>query len=276
MASASLLAGCANLEWTRLREDHRVSVQKILGVDLSAEPKKTAACLIAWNRDRAEVKALISGRDKTTPLTDDDLISLMAQVRLTGIDSPFGWPVPFVRAVSDWEASWDSAPRWPTLEKNHTLRYRATDEQVTRPRRPLSVSSDLIGVTAMRCAGLLSRLEGVDRAGQRGPVIEVYPAAALVGWDLPGDGYKGSRGKENRKRLVRMLAGRIKGFLALTSEQRQICREDDNVLDALVAALVVRARLLRKTTRPSSAQLDLARMEGWIHLPTCELTDLAG
>lgn len=253
-----------------------MSVWTTLGIDLSSDPKKTAACLIAWAKDGAKVELLVSGRDSHTPLEDRDLLKLISEARLTGIDSPFGWPLPFVKAVKEWENSWNKEPRWPRLEKHDSLRYRVTDEQVIKPRRPLSVSSDLIGVTAMRCARLLSQLDGVDRSGLKGPVIEVYPAAALVGWNLPGEGYKRSEGREVRASLVRKLSGRIKPFLALNEEQRRLCREDDNVLDALVAALVVRARLLRKTTRPPKGQLDRARIEGWIHLPTCEIGELAG
>jgi hypothetical protein len=60
----------------------------------------------------------------------------------------------------------------------------------------------------------------------------------------------------------------------------------DQFVDAVVAhrersgwpptatrALVAHA-VMRKTTRPCSEQLDAARREGWIHLPTVGLVDL--
>jgi hypothetical protein len=53
-------------------------------------------------------------------------------------------------------------------------------------RRPVSVSTDRLGVTAMRCAHLLHRWSNgqhIDRTGP-GRFVEVYPAAALVRWGL--------------------------------------------------------------------------------------------
>jgi predicted nuclease with RNAse H fold len=254
-----------------------VTTQRTLGIDLSSNPKKTAACLIAWHeQDDAKVEELIVGT--STPLQNKGLLELICRARLSGIDAPFGWPIPFVKAIRGWEASWTQDGKWPACENFETYRYRATDRQISDPRPPLSVSTDRIGVTAMRCAQVLAELGGkVDRSGDQGPVIEVYPAAALVHWGLPGEGYKkGAQGKEVRQKLVEDLCERLKSFCPLSTEHRELCEDNDDALDAVVASLVVRARLLKKTSKPQGADKKRARIEGWIHLPTCELEALAG
>lgn len=127
----------------------------------------------------------------------------------------------------------------------------------------------------MRAAQILSRLgPKVDRAGLRGPVIELYPAAALFAWGLPSLGYKKSKGKATRQELVEELARRLKKTCPLSDEQVQLCLDSDDVLDALVSSLVVRARLLGATKRPAKKDIERARIEGWIHVPTCTIPEL--
>ncbi len=133
-----------------------------------------------------------------------------------GIDAPFGWSVPFVRAVAQYSAS----TAWPSAEVRE-LRFRRTDKVVREKlgRWPLSVSSDLIGVTAMRAVRLLAETAArgatIDRSGG-GRFVEVYPAAALSVWEFPSRGYKGTKGSAVRARLVSDLAERPADWLALS------------------------------------------------------------
>ena len=41
----------------------------------------------------------------------------------------------------------------------------------------------------------------------------------------------------------------------------------DHTIDALLAALVARAIAIGETVAPSAEQLEVARREGWIHVP---------
>lgn len=88
----------------------------------------------------------------------------------------------------------------------HPLTNRATDLHLRQSVRlqPLSVSADRIGAAAMRCAAILSGLTRkgieIDRTGRVGPVVEVYPAAALKVWGLPHQGYKGREPANARRR----------------------------------------------------------------------------
>ena len=151
-------------------------------------------------------------------------------------------------------------------------RYRVTDLYVknTVPGIPgLSVSSDRIGVTTMRCAALLSQLAGgvgrtVVRTGS-GPVAEVYPAASLVRWGFNHKGYKGRKGKAGCSQLVDELLS-VATWLDLGKHEVD-CRESDDALDAVLASMTARAAALGMTEPiPAEAQA-AAETEGWIALP---------
>jgi predicted nuclease with RNAse H fold len=231
-----------------------------LGVDLAAEATNTAACLIEWQDGCATVL------DIATRCDDRQLLQMIQAADRVGIDVPFGWPNEFIDAI----ASHRSLGRWPGSDRT-SLRFRATDRFVTSRTRlwPLSVSTDRIGVTAMRCAYLLDQIaqkgEPVDRSGA-GKVVEVYPAAALAVWGFDPKRYKKIRGRQNLGRLVEQLVGN-RPWLALTSQARRQCEESDDVFDALISSLVARAVALGLTHMPPPEHVQRARLEGWIHLP---------
>jgi Protein of unknown function (DUF429) len=143
--------------------------------------------------------------------------------------------------------------------------------------RPLSVSTDRIGVTTFRCALLLDRLGHerrvkVDRSGRTGRVAEVYPAAALDAWGLPFKGYKGRAGREVRGELVEAVGQDLgPGF---GEDARKMCADTDHALDALVSALVARAVAVGATRQPGRRQSGAAKSEGWIHVPTDDIEAL--
>ncbi len=244
---------------------------RTLGVDLSADPKKTAACLITW--EGGQVKVERPNRD----IEDGPLVDLMVAADWVGIDAPFGWPADFLQAVTRWAEE----ATWPQTERER-LRYRDTDRFVqSTARLPLSVSSDRIAVTAMRCASLLTQL-GEHRAGAGGRidrsgddrVVEVYPGAALAQWsdaaaDLRFDpqGYKGAEQAAKREVLLDVLQ-RAAPWLDVDATTRAVCVESDDALDALLCSLVARTAAKELTLRPQTTdQAALAHVEGWIHLP---------
>jgi hypothetical protein len=124
------------------------------GVDLAASPRNTAACEVHWDAGEVVVERVDVGMD------DDALLSTLDRLpdggRL-GLDCPLGWPVAFVAAL---RAHHDREP-WPggvgrAVDRGELL-WRATDRWVRQcsGRWPLSVSTDRIGVTALRAAHLL-------------------------------------------------------------------------------------------------------------------------
>ena len=241
-----------------------------LGVDLASQPKRTATCLIRWDGGSAHVETLSMGA------TDSDLHELFRRADKIGIDAPFGWPVRFTRAIADYSAS----TIWPSVDVPR-LRFRRTDEvaKQTMGRWPLSVSSDLIAVPAMRAVRLLAETaatgEAIDRSGGR-RFVEVYPAAALSIWGFPSRGYKRARGATVRAELVRDFAEQTTDWLTLSEEDWAQCRASDDMLDALVAALVARAAATGHCEPIPPDDQEIANEEGWIALPqTGSLDQLA-
>jgi hypothetical protein len=126
----------------------------VLGVDLATEPRGAAACWLRFADGRAEVE-IVEAR-----LDDATLVELLSAADRAAIDSPFGWPEPFLDAITRWrnDARFPSGPREP-------LRLRATDLYVKeRALTPFSVSADKIGALAMRCSLLLTRLADQEQA----------------------------------------------------------------------------------------------------------------
>jgi Protein of unknown function (DUF429) len=208
-----------------------------------------------------------------------------APITKIGIDAPFGWPEPFLDAV----IAYRSEPAWPTGMDNplDDCRLRETDRAVHRRsgKWPLSVTSNLIALPAMRCASLLTDIAehvGVDAVSRNGTGLccEVYPDPALRRWTdrapeglAPRETYKGDGAADKRVAL-------------LTAIRRQLPIEDpdhrlekialkDDYLDALVCALVARAVERGLTYQPATkVEIERARVEGWIHLPCDSLERL--
>lgn len=267
-----------------------------MGIDLAAQARDTGVCLLAWPR-AAPPELLMLGRGANAEGVKFDNEWLVdtatgqrgehpGEVTKVGIDDPFGWPVPFLDAL----AAHRDGPVWPATEKQSTapFRHRMTD-RVTRDRNPsgrwpLSVSADRIAVPAMRCAAILARV--ADRRDRRavardgsGLCCEVYPDPALRLWTKDSEASLGKasyKRAENSTARVALLAA-IQAELPIADPHGRLAmveREDD-YLDALLCALVARAAELDLTHAPTPAQRKLALIEGWIHLPSAALGELA-
>jgi predicted nuclease with RNAse H fold len=271
---------------------------RTVGIDLASRPERTAVCTIDWLPNR-QIKVCFADKQ-----SDQDLVDLIvdaAQDRTkVGIDCPLGWPKLFVETVTAHFAG-HRLPDEPALLLRPASRqrrkrldppapldqllYRLTDERtrnVTGSRPPLSVSANLLGVVALRCARILNAVEAagivVDRSGQTGVVAEVYPAATLRQWKLSGlISYKQPAARAARESIVKLLEQKLDMSFAPAVADR--CTASHDALDALIAAFAARAAALCMTIRPSDVSADaqrLAPIEGWIHLPTCQPADLLG
>jgi predicted nuclease with RNAse H fold len=225
-----------------------------LGIDMSSQPKGTAACTITWEANRAVAVAPRLACD------DETLDEMIAESDAVGIDAPFGWPAEFSVAVGAWSfASW-------TNQLRGRLCFRETDRLVheTVGRWPLSVSADRIAVPAMRTIALLHRHGVTDRSGAE-KFYEVYPAASLMQWGLISRGYKKSTPEHKRARESTLTGLReTMPWLVMPDA----CAATGHGLDALIASLTARAATQGRTLRATSEQATYARSEGWIHLPT--------
>jgi hypothetical protein len=248
-----------------------------LGIDLAAQPARTATCVIRWSSDgRGSTQSLDHGR------TDADLLKWMVSLATrVAIDAPFGWPVEFIEEIRQF-AETGTLP-WPDDFDEHRrrLRHRATDREIQERLglTPPSVSTDRVAAVALRCVRLLSAHwehigEPPDRSGQ-GRVLETYPAAALRQWRLapfhgpldPGT-YKGPspRAVRCRQQIVRNIERYGQGWLEMSPSHAEECVQSHHKLDALLCALVARAAEtdhIVPVTDPARAAV-----EGWIRVPT--------
>ncbi len=226
-----------------------------LGIDLSSQPKDTAACLVEWHAD-----GRITAREPIPACTDATIDQLIAQADAIGIDAPLGWPAAFTAAVGHWTATtWDNTFR-------DTVRLRLTDTQVHRITRlvPLSVSTDRIALPAMRAMALLARHGVTDRSGGDGKFFEVYPAGSLHQWSLASRRYKGPGNLQARRDLLAAL----RKLLPALSLDPSVFIATDHAFDALIASLTTRCAATGRTIAPDKNQRTVARSEGWIHLPS--------
>jgi predicted nuclease with RNAse H fold len=229
---------------------------KTLGIDLSSMPPGTAVCLITWEKGRAVAGPATLGCD------DRQLDALIEEADVIGVDAPLGWPAPFVAAVGEWTLSeWNE-------EIRDRFSLRETDRHVRQQSgvRPLSVSSDRIALPAMRAMALLKRHGVTDRSGA-GRFFEVYPAGSLAMWQLtPKESYKKNTEESSaaRRDILRALRRQLPWL-----EVPDSYADDADGLDSLLAALTARAAAQGLTHRPEAGtKADLARIEGWIHLPS--------
>ncbi|MFM1785418.1 MAG: hypothetical protein RLZZ108_442 [Actinomycetota bacterium] len=243
-----------------------------VGVDLAAEPKGTAVARIEWSGARAKLTALSVGAD------DGRVIDLSNGADKIGIDCPLGWPEDFVSFLVEHQSGkLRASEQVGNIDWRRNLSFRETDRNVRAiiGRWPLSVSTDRIGVTALRCAGLLARLaeagHNVDRSGL-GDVAEVYPGGSLRIWGLHAPGYRTS--EEIRLQLIERLQAKTP-WLEL-GQARNLMIESCDAFDAVVASLSARAATIGGALLPSEDQLAKARVEGWILLPSVDLENLRG
>jgi cytochrome c1 len=109
---------------------------------------------------------------------------------------------------------------------------------------------------------LLGKLGETDRSGA-GRVVEVYPAGTLRRWNRYAAGYK----QHPAPVADDIVAAAGVGF-ADPSDLTTV-RTSDHALDALLCALTARASATGRVDAVPADARELARVEGWIALPTC-------
>jgi predicted nuclease with RNAse H fold len=240
-----------------------------VGIDVASQDARTAICSIRWEGSRAEIEPF-----GPPGASDSEIRRRVESADRVGVDIPLGWPSDFVDAVTRHHRG-ETWPAGDSAAGMTSLRLRETDRWLTlRARRPgeararchpMSVSSNLIAIPAMRMARVLGPL---DRSGA-GKVVEVYPAAALFVWGLPYRRYKGAQpeGREVRHDLVQRLRALTPWLTAARDDDWERLKENDHELDALVAALVAKAKDAGLCDESYDATSHNARMEGWIALP---------
>lgn len=100
---------------------------RTLGIDLASQPKKTAACVIEWDTGSARVA------DLRLDLTNLDIVALAEGCDAIGIDSPFGWPLPFIEFLNQPHAP-DMGAMDAASVRSHC--FRRTDLHIRERAQP--------------------------------------------------------------------------------------------------------------------------------------------
>lgn len=235
-----------------------------VGIDLAAQARSTGLAVLRDDGERCRIDQVLLGVEDTA------LLTAIEGAQKVGVDVPLGWPRSFVDLISAHAAGTLPAPASTGGTWRRHLAMRHTDLAVHERTglTPLRVATDRIAHPALRWAGIEARLrdQGVDTARDgSGLICEVYPAAALRLWRLPHRGYKGTKSAGPRAELVAALA-RALPWLDWNGH-REVCTEEDDVLDAVLAALIAREVAQGRATSPPLELGALAREEGWIWLP---------
>jgi predicted nuclease with RNAse H fold len=211
------------------------------GIDLAAEPKGTALDVIEFSKNKTKLIYLQQGLD------DQALIADTQNAEKIGIDCAFGWPIQFADFIAMHKNLESKYLIDGGMDYRRELSFRETDREIRRltGRWPLSVSTDRLGLTAIRGAGLLSRYQGmgieVDRAGSK-LLVEVYPGATLRNWKFDTTGYRIN--PEDRARLLEKLETQSH-WLDLSLFRTQMIESADR-FNAVIAALAARAVYLSR------------------------------
>lgn len=242
----------------------------IAGLDLAAQPKGTALSVLDWSGQSAKLLSL------SLSVADEDILRATSDCEKIGIDCALGWPITFAEFVATYSReSLDGSSFDGGIDWRRELAYRETDREVHRltGRWPLSVSTDRLAMTALRGAGLLTKLQAagvpVDRSGL-GKVVEVYPAASMRIWGLDFSGYRNS--ESIRIRLLGQLLN-LAPWLEL-DEFKDLMIESCDAFDSVIAALAAASAALGKSTTPPEDKLQIAQIEGWVALPIGKLSEL--
>jgi predicted nuclease with RNAse H fold len=235
-------------------------------------PERTALATIEWAGRCAVV------RDIVCPAGDEVILVVIGQADKTGIDCPLGWPNAFVDFVATHRSGHVAlVPDGLETGWRRPLTMRRTDVFVHEKLRlmPLSVSADRIAHVALRCAVLLAKLDAVGRPVDRtgaGAVVEVYPAASLLGWGLRHRGYKQPRTPD----VLAAVAGDLLAAAPWLNcgPHEQTIRRSHDALDAVIAALTARAASQGQTWPLGEDDLAAARTEGWIAIPNSPIGQL--
>jgi predicted nuclease with RNAse H fold len=238
-------------------------------VDLAAELKGTALAIIEWKKTQATLVDLQLG------VTDETIVEAAGVVDKLGIDCALGWPIEFVEFLKNHANLKSTSFPDGGMDWRRRASFRESDRHVREVtgKWPLSVSTDRLGLTAMRCAGLQGRIQQsgieIDRSGS-GKVVEIYPGASLRLWGFDTAGYRTN--EDARTELLTIIEQSVP-WLNLES-YRDLMITSTDAFDSVIASLATRAAAIGMYLKPPAEHLDKARIEGWIALPTGSISDL--
>ncbi|MBN2176584.1 MAG: DUF429 domain-containing protein [Demequinaceae bacterium] len=243
-----------------------------VGVDLASQSNDTAVAVIEWADGYSKAVKVVLGAD------DEMILDEAKSADVIGIGAPFGWPEPFFTFVSQNRVGLVDEPRRAaSVSGRDEIMYRTTERRVRDwlGLKLMPSTSNMLGSTVLRCAGLQTRLAqaGVPvTRGEGGRVIEVYAPASLMAWGLHEPSYKSQ--SASRVRILEQIGRRLSLDLG---EYQALCVDSDDATDALAAAMTARAVALGLWRMPvDDEERARAKTEGWICVPNGTVETLLG
>jgi predicted nuclease with RNAse H fold len=116
---------------------------RTLGIDLAAQRRNTAICVIEWDAGDVSVSMPDAGFE------NPELLAHIQDVDAVGIDAPFGWPEAFTDSLSQYA----DRGTWP-MQSSEQLMYRETDRAVREllARRDPAIKLNALSVSSDRIA----------------------------------------------------------------------------------------------------------------------------
>ena len=233
------------------------------GIDLASQSAGTALAVLEWTSVGAKARVIEAGVD------DEFILESAKESQFISMIAPFGWPEPFFQFLLDHRDGRVNEPRRvaTTSGRDHIM-YRTTERRVREwmGLKLMSATSNMLGTTTLRCAGLLTRFqdEGIEVSrGGGGQATEAYPSASLHAWGLYESAYKNK--PEVRTTILEQITRRVNLSLG---EWGNLCLENDDAFDALIAALTARSVAKGLWRAPlGDEEINAARTEGWICIP---------
>lgn len=234
---------------------------RVLAVDCATQAKRIGLAAGYWSASEGLVVEEAVAGDSVGSISD--WLSERAQVQtVLALDAPLGWPAPLGNALHQHCAG------DPIATTPNELFRRSTDTFVHGAigKLPLDVGADRIARTAHAALTLLREVreqtglsfDVTSRPYDGGTVaLECYPGGTLRAGPWDERGYKGKDGEGIRRRLFEEL-----GEVITFGDLPNAVTENDDVFDAVVAALGAADYLENRCFEPQDAAL-VAR-EGWI------------
>jgi predicted nuclease with RNAse H fold len=255
------------------------------GIDLAASDERTWAVVLEPSPTTTPLAAR-SLRPLANGRLHPELTDAANRPRVVGIDCPLGPSLRLLGLLAPTlvrRAGLDAALCRAELAASAALAherlreevlYRETDRRVkAEVVAPLDSNAGFLAYVTPKGAALASALSAAGVP----TVMEVYPAATVAALYGGRVRYRrarrdaaGSQASAARSRIVEDLAQKTASWLSLGSVA-ELARRDDDVLDALLAALsalAVAAGFEHEATAPRPSDAELASIEGWIRVPS--------
>lgn len=290
-----------------------MAATKIIGVDFSGakDEHRSAKTWVAQGRlDDAGVLRL----DSVQPMLRADLRDLLVKVEppaVAAMDFPFSVPQLFAKKLANdattmcgvWNAVAEGKMQYCQFKKLRNTFVKSSGEMKRRgdgyfggPISPLKTGGPnmlpmtFYGMQMLHCLWNSNRsfkVPPLSMDGRTGPVLlETMPGVLLRIFGLPAENYKrknrtnGGDPKKVRCEILDGLPTRVKDMAGLSlanlAQQRQMCIDNDDCLDSVVAAIgaAMWAKSPQEFLHPKDdgtpdGELQVARLEGWIYAPRC-------